>query len=119
MQPVRVTTAGASAVLPLRMVAAGTGKTTGITLWVVASGRYEPQNFPFFIIKDSELAWDWATNGSNYETVRLAQEAKLNGKGWQEESSLDINQYSIHEPRPERGRVRLSPRPAQVAPRGR
>jgi hypothetical protein len=95
MQPVRVTTAGASAVLPLRMVAVGTGATTGITLWVVASGRYEPQNFPFFVIKDSELAWDWATSASNYETVRLAQEAKLNGKGWQVESSLDLNEYSI------------------------
>jgi len=35
MQPVRVTTSGASPVMPLRMVAAGTGSTTGITLWVV------------------------------------------------------------------------------------
>jgi hypothetical protein len=95
MQPVRVTTSGASPVMPLRMVAAGTGSTTGITLWVVASGRYEPQNFPFFIIKDSELSWDWTTGASNYETVRLAQEAKLGGKGWQVESSLDINEGSV------------------------
>jgi len=95
MQPVRVTTAGASPVLPLRMVAAGTGTTTGITLWVAASGRWQPQNFPFFTIKDSELAWDWNTNASNYETVRLAHEAQLGGKGWQVESSLDLNEASI------------------------
>jgi hypothetical protein len=95
MQPVRVTTSGASPVMPLRMVAAGTGSTTGITLWVVASGRYEPQNFPFFIIKDSELSWNWTTGASNYETVRLAAEANLGGKGWQVESSLDINEGSV------------------------
>jgi MYXO-CTERM domain-containing protein len=95
MQPVRVTTAGASPVLPLRMVAAGTGATTGITLWVAASGRWQPQNFPFFIITDSELAWDWNTNASNYETVRLSHEAQLGGKGWQVESSLDLNENSV------------------------
>jgi hypothetical protein len=95
MRPVRVTTDGASPVLPLRMVAAGTGATTGITLWVVGEGRYQPQNFPFFTITDSELAWDWTTNSSNYESVRLTKEAALGGKGWQVESSLEINQYSI------------------------
>src|SRR5262249_34982622 len=35
MRPVRVTTPGATPVLPLRMVAAGTGATTPITLWVI------------------------------------------------------------------------------------
>jgi hypothetical protein len=95
MQPVRVTTKGASPVMPLRMVAAGTGTTTGITLWVVASGRYEPQNFPFFTITDSELSWNWTTGSSNYESVRLAQEAKLGGRGWQVESSIDINESSV------------------------
>jgi hypothetical protein len=95
MRPVRVTTTGASAVLPLRMVSVGTGATTGITLWVVADGRYEPQNFPFFQINDSDLAWDWSTSSSNYETVRLSKEAALGGKGWQIESSLELNQYSL------------------------
>jgi hypothetical protein len=95
MRPVRVTTHGASPVLPLRMVAAGTGATTGITLWVLADGRYEPQNFPFFTISDSELIWDWTTNSSNYDTLRLAKEASLGGRGWQIESSLELNQYTI------------------------
>jgi uncharacterized protein DUF2330 len=95
MRPVRVTSQGASAVLPLRMVAVGTGATTGITLWVVADGRWEPENFPFFIIKDSELAWDWTTNSSNYETLRLSKEAALGGQGWQVESSLELSQFTV------------------------
>jgi MYXO-CTERM domain-containing protein len=95
MQPVRVTTKGAYPVLPLRMVGVGTGATTGITLWVVADGRWEPQNFPFFTIDSSELTWDWKSSSSNYESLRLAKEGALAGRGWQIESSLDLSQYSI------------------------
>jgi hypothetical protein len=95
MRPVRVTTSGASPALPLRMVSIGTGATTGITLWVIADGRYEPQNFPFFQITDSELSWDWNTGASNYDTVRLAKEAALKGSGWEVESSLELAQYSL------------------------
>ncbi len=95
MQPVRVTSTGSSATLPMRMVSIGTGATTGITLWVVANGRWEPQNAPFFSITDSELVWDWTTNSSNYDSLRLSKEAALGGKGWQIESSLELDQYSI------------------------
>jgi hypothetical protein len=95
MQPVRVTTQGAAPSLPLHMVAVGTGATTGITIWVVADARWEPQNFPTFIIQDSQLAWDWATSSSNYETLRLANEAKLGGRGWQIESALSLSQYNF------------------------
>ena len=95
MRPVRVTTSGASPVLPLRMVSVGTGATTGITLWVVADGRWEPQNFPFFEISDSEISWNWSTGVSNYDTVRVAKEAALQGRGWEIESSLELNQYSV------------------------
>jgi hypothetical protein len=97
MQPVRVTSKGASISLPLHMVAVGTGATTGITIWVVADGRWEPQNFPTFTISDSDIAWDWASQSSNYETVRLAKEATFKGRGWQIESSLDLNKYTIEE----------------------
>lgn len=97
MRPVRVTTQGASPVLPLRMVSVGTGATTGITLWVVASSRWEPANFPFFTITDSQLAWDWTTNTSTYEAVRKSEEAKYGGKGWQVESSIDLNEYSLQD----------------------
>jgi MYXO-CTERM domain-containing protein len=97
MQPVRVTSTGASISLPLHMVAVGTGATTGITIWVVADGRWEPQNFPTFTITDPELTWDWTTGSSNYETLRLSKEAALKGRGWQIESSLELNQASIQD----------------------
>jgi len=97
MQPVRVTSQGAALSLPLHMVAVGTGPTTGITIWVVADGRWEPKNFPTFTIDDSELVWDWTTSSSNYETLRLSKEAAFGGKGWQIESSLELNMYSIEQ----------------------
>jgi hypothetical protein len=90
MRPVRVTTTGASAVLPLRMVAAGTGATVGVTLWTVAEGRYEPQNFPFFQIKQEELEWDWTTYSSNISQLRTERTAALAGRGWELESSVSF-----------------------------
>jgi hypothetical protein len=95
MRPVRVTTVGAGVTLPLRMVSVGTGATTGVTLWVIGDARWEPSNFPTFTIADSELDWDWATESSNYETVRLQHEAALKGGGWEIESSLEINEAII------------------------
>jgi Uncharacterized protein conserved in bacteria (DUF2330) len=97
MQPVRVTIPGAYPVLPLRMVAVGTGANTGITLWIVAEGRWEPKNFPFFTITDSELAWDWNTDLSNFEQVRQSKAAAFHGAGWLLESSIDLSQYSFTE----------------------
>jgi hypothetical protein len=95
MRPVRVTMPGASFALPLRMAAVGTGATVGITIWVVSDGRYEPQNFPFFHIEDSELVWDWSTSLSNYTTLRTQHEAALGGKGWEIESSLALNEQLV------------------------
>jgi MYXO-CTERM domain-containing protein len=97
MQPVSVTSGGAGLSLPLRMVAAGTGATVGITLWVVATGRYQPQNFPNFVITPSELVWDWSSNSSNYSTVRAMKEAALNDAAWQIESSIDVGPYQIEQ----------------------
>jgi hypothetical protein len=95
MRPVRVTTEGAGVTLPLRMVSVGTGATTGITLWVIGDGRWEPSNFPTFSITDSELAWDWATESSDYETLRLEHEAALKNAVWEIESSLELNESTI------------------------
>jgi hypothetical protein len=90
MRPVRVTTKGAGAVLPLRMVAAGTGANVGITLWVVSEGRYETQNFPSFALKNEDLTWDWATGTSNYKDLRAERAAKDPGRAWETESSPEI-----------------------------
>jgi len=87
MRPVRVTTSGAGPVLPLRMVAAGTGATVGITLWVVSEGRYETQNFPSFVLKNEDLTWDWGTGTSNYKDLRTEREAKDPGRTWEVESA--------------------------------
>jgi len=95
MRPVRVTTPGAGVDLPLRMVAAGTGATVGITLWVLSDGRYEPQNFPWFHIDDSQIVWDWSTTSSNYKTLRAQNEQSLGGRGWEVESSLSLSQYNV------------------------
>ena len=95
MRPVRVTSPGASTSLPLRMAAVGTGATVGITIWVVSEGRYEPQNFPTYRIEDKDLVWDWATNSSNYTTLRKQNDTKLAGKGWEVESSIALNQQLI------------------------
>jgi hypothetical protein len=95
MRPVRVTSAGASLSLPLRMASVGTGAVVGITIWVVADGRYEPQNYPFFHIDDADLVWDYSTNLSNYTTLRVEDEAKLMNGGWEIESSLTLNQQVV------------------------
>lgn len=95
MRPVRVTTQGANAVLPLRMVAAGTGAVVGISLWVVAEGRYEPQNYPSFAIPNDDIVWDWGQSRSNYTDIRAAKTAAANGRAWETESSTLLNRQQI------------------------
>jgi hypothetical protein len=87
MRPVRITTPGAGAGLPLRMVAAGTGANTAVTLWVLGEGRYEPQNFPSFVIEQSELVWDWDAAKSNYTDLRAQRFQQSNGTAWQTEAA--------------------------------
>ncbi|NOU34450.1 MAG: DUF2330 domain-containing protein, partial [Polyangiaceae bacterium] len=88
MKPVRVTTNGASPILPLRMVAAGTGASVGISLWVVGDGRWEPQNFRSFVVKPEDLSWNWAQNTSDFKAVRAKKNGDLGGSAWEIESSL-------------------------------
>jgi len=92
---VRVTTKGASVALPLRMVAVGTGATVGITLWVIGEGRYEPQNFPSFVIATDEIAWDWTKNKSDYPELRAARAAGGAGRIWEIESSIDLSSMML------------------------
>jgi hypothetical protein len=95
MRPVRVTSPGASLSLPLRMAAVGTGASVGISIWVVADGRYEPQNFPWFRIADGDLVWDFSTSSSNYTTLRVQYEAAAGNKAWEIESSLTLNEQLV------------------------
>jgi hypothetical protein len=95
MRPVSVTSTGAGLSLPLRMVAAGTGATVGITLWVVATGGYEPQNFQTFTISADSLIWDWSQGLSNYTTLVSQKEASLGNAAWQIESALDQSPFQV------------------------
>jgi hypothetical protein len=95
MRPVRVTTKGASPVLPLRMVSAGTGATVGISLWVISEGRYEPQNFPSYYIDTNDIVWDWTQQRSNYTDLRAQKEQAGGGKIWEVESSMVILPQSV------------------------
>jgi hypothetical protein len=88
---VRVTTKGAASVLPLRMVAAGTGPVVGIGLWIIGEGRYEPQNFPSFYIPTDEIVWDWTQSKSNYTDLRAAKTTAGGGRAWETESSTLLN----------------------------
>ncbi len=95
MRPVRVTMQGSSLSLPLRMAAVGTGAKVGITIWVVAEGRYEPQNFPLYVINDSDLAWDFSKSSSNYTELRAQNDLKFPGRGWELQSSIPLNRQAI------------------------
>ena len=62
----------------------------------MADGRYEPQNFLFFHIEDSQLVWDFGSNISNYNlALRVQNEANLKNAGWEIESSLSLSQQVI------------------------
>ncbi|NUP14316.1 MAG: DUF2330 domain-containing protein [Polyangiaceae bacterium] len=95
MRPVAITTPGAAPALPLRMVAAGTGAVTPITLWIVSEGRYEPQNFPSFLIQESQLVWNWDEQRSNYADLKQAGFASSNGSSWLVEAGEPLQPYAF------------------------
>jgi Uncharacterized protein conserved in bacteria (DUF2330) len=95
MRPVRVTSMGASPTLPLRMVAAGTGAVTPITLWVLGEGRYEAANFENAAITPASIVWNWNTNDSNYATVRNSIFTSSGGLTWLTETARATAMYDI------------------------
>ncbi|MRG95266.1 DUF2330 domain-containing protein [Polyangium spumosum] len=80
MKPVRVLSPGATPVMPLRMVAAGTGANTAITLYVIGEGRWEAKNFPNAKLEQAEVTWDFATQSSDYSVLRSEVLAKDNAR---------------------------------------
>jgi hypothetical protein len=72
MTPVRVITPGASPIMPLRMVAAGTGAAVSIVLYVIGEGRYGAVDRPAAEIGPDDLTWDWAMARSDYAEKRDA-----------------------------------------------
>lgn len=98
MRPVRVTVPGASFSLPLRMVAAGTGAVTPITLWVIGEGRYEPVGMPWFTIDPAAILWNWESSSSNYAALRHAAVADSGGMGWLIEAAEPLYLSSLRAP---------------------
>ncbi|MCA9624719.1 MAG: DUF2330 domain-containing protein, partial [Myxococcales bacterium] len=82
MQPVRVLMPGSQVTLPLRLVAAGTGAMTAVTLFVIGEGRYATQNFPNVMIDRTETVWDYADSSSNYSLLRAAALSQGDGENW-------------------------------------
>jgi MYXO-CTERM domain-containing protein len=95
MRPVRVTSPGATPMLPLRMVAAGVGATTPISLWILGEGAYAPANFPWFVIPEDKLVWDWASMSSNYVQLRKDGFAATQGKGWLMQAGEPMSMFQL------------------------
>jgi hypothetical protein len=95
---VRVTSPGAGATLPLRMVAAGTGATTPIALWILGEGRYEPQGVPTFRVTTDELVWDWGTNASNYASLVDTKFKASNGLAWLVDGGEPLSSWQLEQP---------------------
>ena len=89
IQPVRVTTQGAGIELPLKMVAAGTGAVTTMTLWVLGQGRYETANFPNFVVAPEAHVWDYNTGRSNRADLVAQAYSASNGHAWHMEAAVE------------------------------
>jgi hypothetical protein len=101
MQPVRVVTQGADVTLPLRMVAAGVGAQVGVTLYVVAEGRYEAAPpFQNAVIDDSKLVWLHLQNTSNYQELSQTLMQQNGGRTWLTEYSQRVDVTSSVAQRP-------------------
>jgi hypothetical protein len=90
MSPVRVTLDGAQPVLPLRMIAAGVVDRVGLSLVVIASSRYEAQNFPNGEVRNSDLTWDFTRPGNPAADFLAAFNAQNGANGnrlWLTESA--------------------------------
>lgn len=82
MRPVRVVMPGAVASLPLRMVAAGTGARTRLTLYVIGEGRWQTANFPAGVIAEGQLQWDFDVARSNYGQLLSNALIANGGRTW-------------------------------------
>jgi MYXO-CTERM domain-containing protein len=98
IQPLRITMTGASPSIPIRLLAAGTGDLTAVTLWIVSEGKYLPGNAPVLSISEDELVWDFATGSSNYDAVRAQKLAASDGLGYLVEGARQYADFEIRDP---------------------
>lgn len=69
MQPLRVTVRGYAPVLPLRMIAAGTADSVGLTLLVLSSSVTVTGSFRTVSVPEAQLQYDSQRGRSNYREV--------------------------------------------------
>lgn len=91
MKPIRIVSPVPDADLPLRMMQIGAGAKVGITLYVLAEGRYQPKNFPFAQVDRTKLIWDYAQNRSNYQELSLKAMNAADGRAMLLEFSNKAN----------------------------
>src|SRR5262249_39766937 len=60
-----------------------------------AEGRYEPANFPSFVVHQQDLVWNWDTSSSNYTALRAKGFADSMGRGWLVEAAEPFSSWSI------------------------
>jgi hypothetical protein len=80
------------------MVAAGTGASTAISLWVVSEGRYQPANFPVEQVSEADLVWDWSQSRSNYAMLREEIFQASDGFAWIVDSSDRVAPSALYFP---------------------
>ncbi len=98
MQPVRVITPGMNPTLPLRMISAGIADKVGLLLMVIASSRYEAQNFPNGEISNQNLTFDFDNPTVPADDFRAAFDRinRANGnRAWVTESSTRMNRFTL------------------------
>lgn len=98
IQPVRVTMPGAAPSFPMRLLQAGTGDLTQVTLWIVGDGKWLPDGPEIVKITDADLTWDSAFAKSDYEAVRAAKLAATGGEGYLLEQALQYGSAAFVEP---------------------
>lgn len=98
VQPLRVSMQGAAPSVPIRLLAAGTGEVTAVTLWIVSEGKYLPANAPVVSITDDDLEWDFAADSSDYDAVRAQKLAAENGLGYLLEAARQYESAEIQGP---------------------
>jgi hypothetical protein len=82
IQPIRIVSPGADLSLPLRMMQIGAASKLGITLWIIAEGRYRPKNFPEGVIDFEKLIWDTGQSRTNYQELSKAAMESANGRSF-------------------------------------
>ncbi|MEZ4264324.1 MAG: DUF2330 domain-containing protein [Polyangiaceae bacterium] len=82
MQPIRIVSPGADATMPLRMMKIGAGNRLGITLWVLAEGRYRAgRGFTNVAVEPDKISWDFTSNRSTYQELSRSAMATDGGRG--------------------------------------